>query len=149
MPTHKALLLTEQESLVSLRQHCTTVIVAHRLSTIADADTIVVMEAGSVAEAGSHQELLQRGGLYAGMWQRQLEAGGSSQEHMKAAQVATAGVGDAAGAPADAGEATGEEPAGPRRTCSPTGAGLSLVTSRATLGRDDEDDEEGEEHGTG
>ena len=43
----------------TLRQSRTTLIVAHRLSTIADADVIVVMRLGSVAETGTHTELLQ------------------------------------------------------------------------------------------
>lgn len=69
-----------QDSLAGLRQCCTTVIVAHRLSTIADADLIVVLEGGAVAEQGSHSQLLQRGGLYAEMWARQLEAGSLIQQ---------------------------------------------------------------------
>jgi ATP-binding cassette subfamily B multidrug efflux pump len=45
--------------------------IAHRLSTIAAMDRIVVLEDGSVAEVGSHAELLARGGLYARFWARQ------------------------------------------------------------------------------
>ena len=52
---------------------CTVVVIAHRLSTIKDADRIVVMDEGVVAEEGSHAELLQRDGLYATMVARQLE----------------------------------------------------------------------------
>jgi ATP-binding cassette, subfamily B, heavy metal transporter len=50
----------------------TTIIIAHRLSTIVDADEIVVLDAGRVAEQGTHGELLKRTGLYAEMWSRQL-----------------------------------------------------------------------------
>jgi ATP-binding cassette, subfamily B, heavy metal transporter len=50
----------------------TTIIIAHRLSTITDADEILVLDAGKVAERGSHAELLRRSGLYAAMWERQL-----------------------------------------------------------------------------
>jgi ATP-binding cassette, subfamily B, heavy metal transporter len=50
----------------------TTIIIAHRLSTITDADEILVLDAGKVAESGSHAELLRRSGLYAAMWERQL-----------------------------------------------------------------------------
>ncbi|GAX77415.1 hypothetical protein CEUSTIGMA_g4860.t1, partial [Chlamydomonas eustigma] len=61
-----------QDALKSLRQARTTLIVAHRLSTVADADIIVVMKLGCVAEMGNHLELLQReGGLYAEMWAKQ------------------------------------------------------------------------------
>ncbi|KXZ45248.1 hypothetical protein GPECTOR_56g344 [Gonium pectorale] len=60
-----------QSALSALRASRTTVIVAHRLSTIMDADVIIVMDAGRVAESGSHWELLERGGLYADLWARQ------------------------------------------------------------------------------
>ncbi|GIL87517.1 hypothetical protein Vretimale_1580 [Volvox reticuliferus] len=60
-----------QYALSEVRSERTTCIVAHRLSTIADADIIVVMATGNVAEMGSHMELLGKGGLYAEMWMRQ------------------------------------------------------------------------------
>lgn len=53
----------------------TTIIIAHRLSTIADADNILVLDKGRIAEQGSHASLLQRGGLYAEMWERQMAEG--------------------------------------------------------------------------
>ncbi len=65
---------TEQEILSTLRrisQHRTTVAIAHRLSTIADADRILVLDQGKLAEQGSHAQLLEMGGLYAEMWERQ------------------------------------------------------------------------------
>jgi ATP-binding cassette subfamily B protein len=45
--------------------------IAHRLSTIVDADQIVVLDQGLVAERGTHDELLDKNGLYAELWQRQ------------------------------------------------------------------------------
>ena len=49
----------------------TTIVIAHRLSTIVDADEIVVLDAGRVAERGTHSALLEQRGLYAEMWSRQ------------------------------------------------------------------------------
>jgi len=65
---------TEQEILATLRriaQGRTTLAIAHRLSTIADADNILVLDHGRLAESGDHAALLKRGGLYAEMWNRQ------------------------------------------------------------------------------
>ncbi|MFC9286620.1 peptidase domain-containing ABC transporter, partial [Streptomyces sp. NPDC057052] len=52
---------------------CTQIIVAHRLSTIRDADTILVLDRGTIVERGSHHELLRRGGPYARLVHQQLE----------------------------------------------------------------------------
>ena len=51
----------------------TTIVIAHRLSTVVNADEIVVLEAGEVVERGSHQALLRKNGLYADMWNRQAQ----------------------------------------------------------------------------
>jgi len=66
---------TEQDILTTLHrvsEHRTTLAIAHRLSTVADADTIFVLDHGRLAESGSHSALLKRDGLYAEMWNRQL-----------------------------------------------------------------------------
>ena len=60
-----------QDSLRAMGQGRTVITIAHRLSTIADADRIVVLEAGRIVEEGRHEDLLIRGGRYAAMWARQ------------------------------------------------------------------------------
>ncbi|TNE34143.1 MAG: ABC transporter ATP-binding protein/permease [Alphaproteobacteria bacterium] len=65
---------TEQDILATLHrvsERRTTIAIAHRLSTIADADKIIVLDHGRMAEQGTHAELLAKGGLYAEMWARQ------------------------------------------------------------------------------
>ncbi|MFT5445477.1 MAG: ABC-type transport system involved in Fe-S cluster assembly fused permease/ATPase subunit [Gammaproteobacteria bacterium] len=69
---------TEQAILAKLRELSrgrTTLSIAHRLSTVVDADEILVLQAGQIVERGNHESLLDRDGLYAKMWQRQQEGG--------------------------------------------------------------------------
>ena len=63
-----------QEALRNLMQGRTSIVVAHRLSTIAGLDEIVVLNEGKIVEQGSHQELLKKGGEYAKLWSRQSGA---------------------------------------------------------------------------
>ncbi|WP_240790038.1 ABC transporter ATP-binding protein/permease [Roseomonas sp. HF4] len=68
---------TEQEIQAALRdvsRNRTTLVIAHRLSTVVDADEIIVLQDGRIAERGSHAGLSAAGGLYAEMWRRQAEA---------------------------------------------------------------------------
>ncbi len=60
-----------QEALWSLMAGCTSLVVAHRLSTIARLDRIVVVEDGAITDAGTHRELLTHGGTYARLWEHQ------------------------------------------------------------------------------
>jgi ABC-type transport system involved in Fe-S cluster assembly fused permease/ATPase subunit len=67
-----------QESLREVSSNRTTLQIAHRLSTVIDADEILVLEAGQISERGRHMELLARNGAYAAMWRKQHET--SKQE---------------------------------------------------------------------
>ncbi|WP_407332843.1 ABC transporter ATP-binding protein [Enterovibrio sp. 27052020O] len=60
-----------QESLYELMQGKTVIAIAHRLSTIAAMDRLIVLDKGEIAEEGTHQELITRGGIYAQLWQHQ------------------------------------------------------------------------------
>ncbi|HET6700771.1 MAG TPA: ABC transporter ATP-binding protein [Gemmatimonadaceae bacterium] len=82
---------TEAEILKRLRgvmRERTSIVVAHRISTVKDADEILVLHEGRIAERGTHQALLERGGLYASMYRRQLleeelDVDEEQQEHEK------------------------------------------------------------------
>ncbi len=74
-----------QDALDRVSRNRTTLVIAHRLSTIVDAEEIIVLDQGIIAERGTHQQLLARGGLYASMWNRQREAAAARE---KLAEVA-------------------------------------------------------------
>jgi ATP-binding cassette, subfamily B, heavy metal transporter len=60
-----------QETLQGVAARRTSIVIAHRLSTVVDADQIVVLDQGRIVERGTHAQLLRKGGLYAEMWERQ------------------------------------------------------------------------------
>jgi ATP-binding cassette subfamily B protein len=70
-PTEAAI----QETLRRVRRNRTTLVVAHRLSTVVDADQILVLSQGRIVERGDHATLLARGGEYAALWRRQTREG--------------------------------------------------------------------------
>ncbi|HET7650830.1 MAG TPA: ABC transporter ATP-binding protein/permease [Gammaproteobacteria bacterium] len=81
----------EQAILVAMRavaEHRTSLVIAHRLSTIVDADEIVVLDRGAVAERGTHRELLRAGGLYAQMWALQQREAKEKEREQQAAEAA-------------------------------------------------------------
>jgi ABC-type multidrug transport system fused ATPase/permease subunit len=63
-----------QEALDRLGSHRTVLVIAHRLGTIRNADNILVLKDGVVAEEGTHDELLEKNGVYAEMWNMQLHS---------------------------------------------------------------------------
>jgi len=71
---------TEERILQGLRRYtrhenaegCTTILISHRISTVRDADQIAVLAHGRIIELGTHEELLNRGGYYAGLYEKQL-----------------------------------------------------------------------------
>ena len=81
---------TEQEIQAALdlvSRGRTTIVIAHRLSTVISADEILVLKDGQIAERGTHLQLLRRDGLYAAMWDRQREAT-EAEERLRIAREA-------------------------------------------------------------
>ncbi|WP_025030126.1 ABCB family ABC transporter ATP-binding protein/permease [Nitratireductor aquibiodomus] len=86
---------TEQEiqaALDTVSRGRTTLVIAHRLSTVINADEIIVLKGGEIAERGRHPELLAAGGLYAEMWSRQREATEAEERLRKARETDEMGV---------------------------------------------------------
>ncbi|WP_289036173.1 ABC transporter ATP-binding protein/permease [uncultured Roseibium sp.] len=76
-----------QTALDQVSKNRTTLVIAHRLSTVVNADQIIVLEAGEIVERGTHAQLMAKGGLYASMWARQREAD-EAEERLRAAKEA-------------------------------------------------------------
>jgi ATP-binding cassette subfamily B protein len=102
-----------QDALDRVSRNRTTLVIAHRLSTIIGADEIIVLDQGAIAERGTHQQLLAKGGLYASLWNRQREAEAARE---KLAQVDDEAVAPNRNPPAvggAAGESVSEPPIEP------------------------------------
>jgi ATP-binding cassette subfamily B protein len=81
---------SEQAILEALREVAesnTTLVIAHRLSTIVDADHIVVLDQGWVVEQGTHVGLLDKQGIYAGLWELQQREAQESDELLTVANI--------------------------------------------------------------
>jgi ATP-binding cassette subfamily B protein len=107
-----------QAALERVSKGRTTLIIAHRLSTVVHADEILVLDKGVIVERGKHEDLLARGGLYAGLWSRQREADAAEEALRRVGaadeeEEADAGLEDEPGLPTtpdDLGLAAHEEP---------------------------------------
>jgi ABC-type transport system involved in Fe-S cluster assembly fused permease/ATPase subunit len=77
-----------QAALERVSKGRTTLIIAHRLSTVVHADEILVLDKGVIAERGRHDELLAKGGLYAALWSRQREVDAAEETLRRAGEIA-------------------------------------------------------------
>ncbi|MBV9065584.1 MAG: ABC transporter ATP-binding protein/permease, partial [Methylobacteriaceae bacterium] len=75
-----------QAALDRISKGRTTIVIAHRLSTVVDADEILVLVKGTIVERGMHQSLLDAGGVYAAMWNRQREVDEAQEKLRRAAE---------------------------------------------------------------
>jgi ABC-type transport system involved in Fe-S cluster assembly fused permease/ATPase subunit len=83
-----------QSALERVSRGRTTIVIAHRLSTVVDADEILVLDKGVIAERGSHEELLARGGIYCAMWSRQRQVDAAQELLRRAGREDNLGAAD-------------------------------------------------------
>jgi ATP-binding cassette, subfamily B, heavy metal transporter len=83
-----------QSALERVSRGRTTIVIAHRLSTVVDADEILVLDKGVIAERGSHQALLARGGIYSAMWSRQRQVDAAQELLRRAGREDNLGAAD-------------------------------------------------------
>ena len=88
----RACLPTIQAALDLVSRGRTTLVIAHRLSTVISADEIIVLQDGRIAERGHHVELLAARGLYAAMWDRQREANEAEEKLRRAREEDDMGI---------------------------------------------------------
>jgi ATP-binding cassette subfamily B protein len=81
-----------QSALDTVSRNRTTLVIAHRLSTVINADEIIVLRGGEIAERGTHAALLEQNGLYASMWNRQREATQAEEQLRKVRESDDLGV---------------------------------------------------------
>jgi ATP-binding cassette, subfamily B, heavy metal transporter len=75
-----------QSALERVSRGRTTIVIAHRLSTVVSADQILVLDKGAIAERGTHEALLARGGVYAALWSRQREVDAAEETLRRAGE---------------------------------------------------------------
>ena len=81
-----------QDALDKISKDRTTLVIAHRLSTIVHADKIMVLEKGALVESGTHGELMDKGGLYASLWNRQRDAEKAREDLARSLELDKAGA---------------------------------------------------------